>query len=300
MNGMLSGQVAVVTGAGRGLGRSHALTLAKHGASILVNDLGCAVDGTDSSISPAEEVVDLIRQNGGRAELSAHDVSNWSQSGQMIEQAIDCFGDLHVLVNNAGILRDRSFANMTELEWDDVIRVHLKGHAAPSHHAFNWWKSRSKAGCDIKASIVNTTSVAGLYPHFGQANYCAAKAAIISLSQVMAVEGARFGVRSNAIAPSARSRMFEAPPLPQEGRDPLDPTNVSRLIAWLSRSDCSISGQAYHVLGDFLSVFQLSSPIHTIEKDFSTDEEAMGDVLNQNTVLIGDIEAFIEQRFGSA
>ena len=298
MSGVLDGRVAIVTGAGRGLGRSHALQLAKHGASVVVNDLGCAVNGEDISDTPAASVVDEILESGGQAVISPHDVSDWQQAGELIELAISTFGNLHVLVNNAGILRDRSCANMTEQEWDAVIRVHLKGHAAPSHHAMTWWRHQSKSGAEVKASVVHTTSIAGLFPNFGQANYCSAKAAIIALSQVIALEGAGYGIRSNAVAPSARTRLFDSPAADGDAPDELDPSNVSRLIGWLAMENCDASGQTFHVLGNQLTVFENSATLHAIDTGEADGPGDFDSVLGDRLVSMCDARMFIQQRIG--
>lgn len=267
MTKRLQGRVAVVTGAGRGLGREHALFLASQGARVVVNDLGADVQGEGSSLSPARQVVEEIREAGGEAVVSSHDVSDWKQAGEMIRLAIDSFGDLHVLVNNAGILRDRTLANMTESEWDAVIRVHLKGHAAPSHHAADYWRSRAKSGHKVQASVIHTTSVAGLVGNFGQANYSAAKLGIVALSQVIVTEMGRYGVRSNAISPSARTRLslttpgveeLLAAPSRPDRLDVFHPGNVSPLVGWLAEKDCSVTGQIFHVMGD--KILMVSMP----------------------------------------
>src|ERR1700730_1837848 len=190
----LSRRVAIVTGAGRGLGRAHALRLAAEGAAVVVNDLGGDVHGDGQDLTPAQQVVQEICDGGGQAIASGHDVADWEQAEALIRLAVDRFGDVHVLVNNAGILRDRTLANMSEGEWDAVIRVHLKGHAAMTRHALAYWRDRSKGGHPISASIVHTTSIAAFAGSFGQANYTAAKMGIVGLSRVAALEGARYGV----------------------------------------------------------------------------------------------------------
>jgi NAD(P)-dependent dehydrogenase (short-subunit alcohol dehydrogenase family) len=264
MSGRLQGRVAIVTGAGRGLGRAHALRLAQEGAKVVVNDLGTTTDGTREGVPPGEEVVEEIRRAGGEAVASRHDCADWQEAGALVELAVQRFGDLHVLVNNAGILRDRAFANMSEAEWDAVIRVHLKGHAAPSHHALAWWRDRSKAGATVKASVIHTSSIAAYLGNFGQANYAAAKLAVVALSRVLQIEGARYGVRSNAVSPSARTRMMggEAPPAGQF--DPRDPANVSPLVAWLAAADCPANGQYFQVYGSRLLVLTLPQIAHDL------------------------------------
>ena len=206
---MLDGKVAIVTGAGRGIGREEALLLASEGAKVVVNDVGGALTGEGGDKHPAEEVADLIKSGGSDAAVNASDVSSWQGAKDLIDQAVDTFGQLDILVNNAGILRDKMSFNMDESDWDDVIRVHLKGHFAPAHHAAVYWRNRSKAGEDVYGRIINTSSEAGLFGNAGQANYGAAKGGIVSLTWVLARELERYGVTVNAIAPRARTRMTE-------------------------------------------------------------------------------------------
>jgi NAD(P)-dependent dehydrogenase (short-subunit alcohol dehydrogenase family) len=263
----LEGRVAVVTGAGRGLGRAHALCLAAHGAAVVVNDRGVEVDGRGQTLAPAEAVAAEIRAAGGRAVASGHDVSDWADAGRLVDLAVSTFGNLHVLVNNAGILRDRTLANMSEEEWDAVIRVHLKGHAAPSRHALAHWRDRAKAGHPVQASIVHTSSIAGYLGSFGQANYSAAKLAVVALSRVIQLEGARYGVRSNAVSPSARTRLIpgaDTATPPAAGFDPRDPANVSPLVAWLAAADCPANGQYFQVYGSRLLVLTLPQIAHDL------------------------------------
>jgi len=252
---LLNDRTAIVTGAGRGLGRAHALALAREGASVVVNDLGGDVQGHGTDPTPAQEVAAEITASGGVAIVSGHDVSNWQEAAALVELAVFTFGGLDVLVNNAGILRDRTLANMTEEEWDVVIRVHLKGHAAATRHAMGYWRDRSKAGATVKASVVHTTSLAGLVGSFGQANYAAAKLGIIGLSRAVALEGVKYGVRSNAVSPSARTRIETTLMAPPPGVfDVFDPGNVSPLIAWLARADCPATNQVFQVYGDRIEV----------------------------------------------
>ncbi|MBL8583042.1 MAG: SDR family NAD(P)-dependent oxidoreductase [Rhizobiaceae bacterium] len=266
--GHLSGRVAIVTGAGRGLGRAYALALAEQGAAVLVNDLGGDLHGVGRDATPAAEVVDAIKAKGGRAAISGHDVADWADAEAMIRQAVDTFGGLHILVNNAGILRDKLFANMSEEEWDAVIRVHLKGHAAPSRHAMAYWRNAAKAGDEIKASIVNTTSLAGLMGNFGQANYASAKLAVVALARTLALEGAKYGVRANAVSPSARTRIEASLKKPPEDVfDVFDPANVAPLICWLAMADCPATGQVFQAYGNRVEVIQPS----TIAVDVRTD-----------------------------
>jgi NAD(P)-dependent dehydrogenase (short-subunit alcohol dehydrogenase family) len=271
--GRLDGRVAIVTGAGRGLGREHALFLARQGAAVLVNDLGGSPHGDGSDPSPAEQVVDEIRGAGGLAEASAHDVSDWEAAGEMVDLAVRAFGDLHVLVNNAGIVRDRTLANMTEAEWDAVIKVHLKGHAAPTHHAMAYWRDRSKAGHQVRASVVMTSSMSGLMGNYGQANYAAAKLGLVGLSRVVAMEGEKYGVRSNTISPGARTRMAAlwsgAATMvePEEGGfDEHAAGNVSPLVGWLAEKDCPANSQVFHAWGGQLLVLRMPPVIHAMVK----------------------------------
>jgi NAD(P)-dependent dehydrogenase (short-subunit alcohol dehydrogenase family) len=261
----LDGRVVIVTGAGRGLGRTHALCLAAEGAAVVVNDVGADLDGTGVSSTPAAEVVAEIRAAGGRAVASGHDVADWQDAARLVELAVAEFGDLHVLVNNAGILRDRTLANMTEADWDAVIRVHLKGHAAPSRHAMAYWRDRAKGGHAVKASVVHTSSIAGYLGNFGQAHYSAAKLAVVALSRVIQLEGARYGVRSNVISPSARTRLAGGTEGPAgEGFDPRDPANVSPLVAWLAAANCPANGQYFQVYGSRLLVLALPQVAHDL------------------------------------
>ena len=261
MTEALTGRVVIVTGAGRGLGRAYAMAMAARGASMVVNDLGVAVDGMPSADSPADEVVAKIRDAGGQAIASHHDVSDWTSAGELIEASIEAFGHLDVLVNNAGILRDRTLANVSEREWDDVIRIHLKGHAATSRHAMAYWRAESKGGRRRQASIINTTSVAGLFPNFGQANYAAAKAGIVALTQVAALEGAAYGVRANAISPSAHTRLVPVAGDAAEsavGSAELAPEHVAPLVTWLAAERCPASGQVFQVYGRRVGIYMLT------------------------------------------
>ncbi len=253
--GALTGRVAIVTGAGRGLGRAHALALAAEGAAVVVNDLGGDLHGHGADPTPAQSVVAEIAAAGGQATVSGHDVADWAAAGAMVAMAVQTFGRLDVLVNNAGILRDKLFANMSEGDWDAVIRVHLKGHAAPSHHAMVHWRGAAKAGQQVQASMIHTTSVAGFIGSFGQANYAAAKMGIVGFTMTLANEGAKFGVRSNAVSPSARTRIEDSLKPPPPGVfDVFDPANVSPLICWLARADCAATGQVFHTYGDRIEV----------------------------------------------
>lgn len=255
------GRVVIITGAGRGLGRAHALEFARQGAKVVVNDLGAEIDGTGGGTGPAGEVVEEIRAFGGEAVANGADVADWEQAEAMIRQAVDSFGRLDVLVNNAGFLRDRMLANLSEEEWDAVIRVHLKGHFAPTRHAIGYWRDEAKAGRTPDARIINTSSGAGLMGSVGQGNYSAAKAGIAGLTMVEAAELARYGVTANAIAPAARTRMTEdvfaaTMAAPGAGEfDAMAPENVSPLVVWLGSSrSAHVSGRVFEVEAGKISV----------------------------------------------
>jgi len=260
--GICDGRVVVITGAGRGIGREHALEFASQGAKIVVNDLGAEVDGTGSSAGPAGEVVDEIRGMGGEAVANGDDVSDYDGAGRLIQTAVDTFGGLDVLVNNAGILRDRMLVNMTIDEWDAVVKVHLRGTFAPTRHAVEYWRNRSKAGEANDARVINTTSPSGIYGNVGQTNYGAAKAGIASFTVIAAMELGRYGVTVNAIAPAALTRMTEnlgmgaaQPERKPEEFDPLDPGNIAPLVVWLgSPESAEITGRVFNVQGDHISV----------------------------------------------
>jgi len=251
--GALDARVAIITGAGRGLGREHALLFAAEGAKVVVNDLG----------DVAEEVAAEIRAGGGEAIASNHDITSWSDGEALVGAAVDAFGRLDVLVNNAGILRDRMLVSMAEDEWDDIIAVHLKGHFVPTRFAAVHWRERVKAGDVVQASIIHTSSTSGLLGNPGQTNYGAAKAGIGAFSIICAQELSRYGVRSNCIAPAARTRLTEATPglgdvvaAPEEGFDLWDPANVSPLVAHLASADCDITGRTFFVQGGTVRVME--------------------------------------------
>ena len=262
MSGICAGRVAVVTGAGRGLGRAHALELARQGALVVVNDLGAELDGTGRSSGPAAEVVEEIQALGGRAVLNGDDVADWEGAQRIVNTAMEAFGRLDVVVNNAGFLRDRMFVNATEEEFDAVIRVHVKGHFSVARWAAALWRDQVKAGREVDARIINTTSGAGLMGSVGQSVYSAAKAAIAGLTLVQAVELARYGVTVNAIAPAARTRMTEGVFADTMGRpddpgafDAMAPENVSPLVAWLaSPESAGITGRVFEAEAGKVSV----------------------------------------------
>ena len=257
---LCEGRVCIITGAGRGIGREHALMLAAHGAKVVVNDLGGTRDGSGAaSLGPAEEVVQEITKAGGEAIANGDDISDFAGAKRLIDAAIARFGKLDVLVNNAGILRDRMLVNMAEAEWDAVIKVHLKGTFAPTHHAAAHWRELVKQGQKIDARIINTTSVSGIYGNAGQTNYGAAKAGIASFTIICAMELGRYGVTANAIAPVARTRMTEElgmGPAPEGATfDALDPANISPLVVWLGSNDnVDVNGWVFLVDGDRVSV----------------------------------------------
>jgi len=274
--GALDGRVAVITGSGRGIGRQHALLFAAEGAKVVVNDLGGSVDGSGDDRSAAQQVVDEITAAGGQAIANGDDVTDWDGGKRLIEAAIETYGDLHVLVNNAGILRDRVLVNMSEQEWDSVIHVHLKGHFVPTRHAAAYWREQTKAGKQVKAAVVNTSSTSGLLGNPGQSNYGSAKAGIGAFTTIVAEELSRYGVRVNAIAPAARTRMTEQTPglsdivqAPKDAAvfDSWDPANVSPLVAYLSTEGCPATGKVYFVQGGQIRLFKPWTMTDTLEKD---------------------------------
>jgi NAD(P)-dependent dehydrogenase (short-subunit alcohol dehydrogenase family) len=266
--GLLDGKVAIVTGAGSGIGRGEALELAKHGAKVVVNDVGASVSGEGAEKKVADEVVDIIKERGGEAVANYDDISDWNGAKSAVDQAVEAFGGLHVVVNNAGILRDGVIVNMTEEQFDAVLRVHLKGTFAMTHHAANHWREQSKAGNQPRAAIVNTVSSAGLQGNVGQANYGAAKAGVAALTVISSLELSRYGVRANAIAPGGMTRMVgvavkqdvEIKEPDQYGDDewvPLNPQNSAPTVAWLA-SDRSIpvTGQVFRAVGSTIAHYQ--------------------------------------------
>jgi NAD(P)-dependent dehydrogenase (short-subunit alcohol dehydrogenase family) len=257
MSRLCEGRVAIVTGAGRGVGREHALMLAAHGAKVVVNDIGATLDGKAKDGTPAEEVASLIRKAGGEAVINGDDVSDWSGAKAMVDQAISAFGRLDVVVSNAGILRDRMLVNMTEDEWDAVIKVHLKGTFAPARHACAYWRDQSKiTGAPVKGRIINTSSTSGIYGNVGQTNYGAAKAGIAAFTIIAAREMRRFGVTVNAIAPSAQTRMTEGlRELTAEQRERRNPKWVSPIVTWLASEDSQdVTGRVFQAGNGIVAV----------------------------------------------
>jgi NAD(P)-dependent dehydrogenase (short-subunit alcohol dehydrogenase family) len=258
MSRLCEGRVAIVTGAGRGIGREHALSLARHGAKVVVNDLGGTVDGTGGDISPAQQVVDEIVGAGGEAIANGENVADFEGAQRMIQSAIDTFGDLHVVINNAGILRDRMLSNMTEAEWDAVIDVHLKGTFAPSRHAIAYWRELAKAGEPVSGRIINTTSVSGIYGNPGQTNYGAAKAGIAAFTTIAALEVARYGVTVNAVAPAALTRMTENLGMGQgtdEEREAMSPAWIAPIVTWLASDEAAgVTGKVFEASGRVLAI----------------------------------------------
>jgi len=257
----LSGKVAIVTGAGRGIGREHALALARAGAKIVVNDLGASLAGEGASEGPAHDVVREIEALGGEAIANGENVADFAGAGRMVQTAIERFGRLDILVNNAGILRDRMLVNMDEQEWDAVLAVHLKGHFAPTRHAAAHWRERSKSGEDVRARVINTSSPSGVFGNVGQANYGAAKAGIVGFTLIAAQELRRYGVTVNALAPNARTRMTEAAfgelAPPEDGFDPADPGNNSPIVVALCADEAqAITGQVFFVYGGAVNMLR--------------------------------------------
>ncbi|MDP1821028.1 MAG: SDR family oxidoreductase [Acidimicrobiales bacterium] len=258
MSKLCEGRVAVITGAGRGIGREYALLLAHHGAKVVVNDLGAARDGEGADVGPAQEVVDEVVAAGGEAIVNGDDVSDFEGAERMIRSAIDTFGGLDILINNAGILRDRMLTNMTEAEWDAVIKVHLKGTFAPARHAAAYWRERSKAGETNDARIINTSSPSGLYGNVGQTNYGAAKAGIASFTIIAAKELSRYGVTVNGIAPAALTRLTEDLGMgsaDEATKEAMSPAHIAPIVAWLSSPESAhVTGRLFDVSGRMISV----------------------------------------------
>ena len=265
MAGICDGRVVIITGAGGGIGREHALAFAREGAKIVVNDIGGARDGSGGDAGPAQQVVEEITALGGEAVANTDDISTWDGAERIVKQAIDTFGTLHVLVNNAGILRDRMMVNMSEAEWDAVIKVHLKGTFGPAHHAAAYWRDQSKAGTPVDARIINTSSSSGIFGNVGQSNYGAAKAGIAAFTVITSQELGRYGVTVNAIAPTALTRMTEDLEVlksisdqgKESGFDMLAPDNISPLVVYLaSEASREITGRVFSVAGGRVNVVE--------------------------------------------
>lgn len=289
--GQLDGRIAVITGAGRGIGREHALLFAREGAKVVVNDLGGSNEGDGTDAGPAQQVADEITAAGGTAVANTDNIATWDGARALVEQAISAFGGLDVVVNNAGILRDGFIPTMDEAQWDSVIQVHLKGHFSVLRHAAEYWKSESKAGRQSRASVINTASGSGVtLPNAGQANYGAAKAAIAALTLVAADELERYGVRVNAIAPVARTRLTEATPgfgdvmrsTIEEGTiDPFHPANISPLVAYLATDKCPATGQVFAVQGGSIQSLQGWTVTNTVETDDPWSIDAVRDGIEE-------------------
>jgi NAD(P)-dependent dehydrogenase (short-subunit alcohol dehydrogenase family) len=273
MSRLCEGRVAIVTGAGRGIGREHALSLASQGAKVVVNDLGGNVDGSGGDISPAQQVVNEIVAMGGEAVANGDNVASWEGAQRLINTAVETFGDLHVVVNNAGILRDRMLANMTEEEWDAVINVHLKGTFGPARWAAAYWRDQVKAGKTVDGRIINTTSVSGIYGNVGQTNYGAAKAGIASFTVIAALELARYGVTVNAVAPVALTRMTEGlGPAPEtdEEREMRSPRWIAPIVTWLASEESrDVTGRVFEASGQTLAIAEgwVRGPQHAPVED---------------------------------
>jgi len=286
VTGICDGRVVIVSGAGRGIGRAHALEFARQGARVVVNDLGAEVDGTGSSTGPAGTVVDEIRSLGAEAVANGDDVSDDEGAGRLVRAAIETFGRLDVVVNNAGILRDKMLVNMAPDEWDAVIRVHLRGTFGPSRHAAAYWRELAKAGEEVDARIINTSSPSGIYGNVGQTNYGAAKAGIAAFTVIAALELARYGVTVNAIAPVALTRMTEnlgpgpRRELPEGEWSPADPANVAPLVVWLGSGESrGITGRVFNVRGGAISVAEGWSAGPGVDKGSRWDPDELGAVI---------------------
>jgi NAD(P)-dependent dehydrogenase (short-subunit alcohol dehydrogenase family) len=258
MAALCEGRVAIVTGGGRGIGREYCLMLAAQGAKVVVNDLGAGADGVGADLGPAERVVADIRATGGEAVVNGADVSDWDQAKAMIDQAVSTYGKLDVVINNAGILRDRMLVNMTEAEWDAVIKVHLKGTFAPAHHAAAYWRDVNKAtGESVNARIINTSSVSGIYGNIGQTNYGAAKMGIAAFTIIASRELRRYGITVNAIAPGAITRLTEnlGPAMTEERREAMSPRWIAPIAVWLASEQSSeVSGRMFEASGAMLAI----------------------------------------------
>ena len=287
MPGICDGRVVIVTGAGRGIGRAHALAFAAEGARVVVNDLGVSLAGEDGGERPAEQVAEEIRSAGGEAVTNGSDVADFTQAGELVKTAIDSFGGLDVVVNNAGFVRDRMFVSTSEEEWDAVIRVHLKGHFAVTSNACAYWRAQSKAGETVDARIINTSSGAGLQGSIGQSAYSAAKAGIANLTLVQAAEMGRYGITSNAIAPSARTRMTEEVfadmmKKPESGFDAMAPENVSPLVVWLGSPESrDVTGRIFELAGGEVSLADGWRSTTPVDKGARWNPDELGAVVHE-------------------
>ncbi len=277
--------MVIVTGAGRGIGRAHAIELARHGARVVVNDLGTGGDGAGASAEPADQVVAEIQAAGGDAVANRDDIADWSGAGRLIAAALDRWGRLDALVNNAGFVRVRMFVNTSEDEWDAVVRVHLKGHFSTARHAAAHWRDASKRGETVDGRIINTTSGAGLQGSIGQASYSAAKAGIAALTLVQAAELARYGVTANAVAPAARTRMTEQAfaammKKPDEGFDAMAPDNIAPIVAWLASAESrAVTGRVFEISGGARAVSDGWRPGARVDKGSRWDASELGPVV---------------------
>ncbi len=300
MTGICEGRVAIVTGAGRGIGREHALELARQGAKVIVNDLGVTnhgEGGQSAAEGPADEVVRTIKEMGGEAVANGADVADWEQAEDLVRQAVNTYGRLDVVVNNAGFVRDRMFVSCSEEEWDAVIRVHLKGHFCVTRHAAAYWRQQVKAGEPVDARIINTSSGAGVLGSVGQSSYSAAKAGIATLTLVQAAELGRYGATANAICPIARTRMTEgafadAMKKPETGFDVNDPANVSPFVAWLASTESKeVTGRVWEVVGGTITAFDGYRREQTVDigKRWDPSEigEAVAVLLKEARPLVG-------------
>ena len=293
MSKLCEGRIAIVTGAGRGIGREHALSLASHGAKVVVNDLGGNIDGTGGDLSPAQQVVEEIKGMGGEAVANGDSVSSWEGAQRLINTAIETFGDLHAVVNNAGILRDRMLTNMTEEEWDAVINVHLKGTFAPSRWAAAYWREQAKAGKPVDGRIINTTSVSGIYGNPGQTNYGAAKAGIAAFTNIAALEMARYGVTVNAVAPVALTRMTEGlgqAPETDEEREMRSPRWIAPIVTWLASAESKdVTGRVFEASGNVLAIAEgwVRGPRHAPLEDAAALGSVVQELLSKARVNSG-------------
>ncbi|MDG2026128.1 MAG: SDR family NAD(P)-dependent oxidoreductase [Acidimicrobiales bacterium] len=262
MTKLLEGKVALITGAGRGIGREHALMMAEQGAKIVVNDLGGDAAGGGEDLTPAQDVVAEIEAMGGDAVVNGGNVAIFDDAKAMIDQALDSFGDLNIVVNNAGILRDRMLFSMSEEDWDSIMAVHLKGTFGPAHHASSYWRAKAKAGDEVYGRIINTASPSGIYGNIGQTNYGAAKAGIAAFSIIAAQELIKYGVTVNCIAPGAISRMTAAlsggmDAIPEERLEAMSPRWIALIVTWLASPEAAnVTGRVFDVRGENLAIVE--------------------------------------------